>query len=165
MDNNTIMNRAESIIKEWFADNRKRVTDLSDMIWNLAEVKFEEFTSAEVLENEFEKEDFTVIKGVANIATAFTAEWSNGDGPTIALLGEYDALPGLGHKIIDKKELTGTSGHGCGHNLLGVGSMSAAFCREKGYAGAGHTRQNQVFWLSRGRRRLRKGVYGSRWRI
>ncbi|MEA4846975.1 MAG: amidohydrolase [Clostridiaceae bacterium] len=131
MNNSKIMNDAETIIKQWFLVNQKRITDISDKIWDLAEVKFKEFKSAETLENEFEDEGFKVIKGVANIATAFTAEWSNGDGPTIALIGEFDALPGLGHKISDKKEPTGTSGHGCGHNLLGVGSMSAAFAAKK----------------------------------
>lgn len=114
-------------VGQWLSDNEERVVAVSNKIFNLAELQFEEYESAKTLINEFEKEGFKVVKGVANIETAFTAEWSNGDGPVIALLGEYDALKGLGHELATVKKPTGKAGHGCGHNLLGTGSMAAAF--------------------------------------
>jgi aminobenzoyl-glutamate utilization protein B len=55
-------------------------------------------------------------------------EWGEG-GPIIAILGEYDALPGLSQVagIAEHKEVVpGGHGHGCGHNLLGSAAMLAA---------------------------------------
>jgi aminobenzoyl-glutamate utilization protein B len=59
--------------------------------------------------------------------TAFHAVWGRGN-PRIGFLGEYDALPRLSQKAVPHIEKRGESenGHGCGHNLLGVGSMAAA---------------------------------------
>lgn len=128
MENKEIMEKVEVHVKEWFEENQKRVTDISDTIWNIAEVKFEEFQSMKVLMDEFHKEGFQVKTDlVEGLPTAFTAEWSNGEGPVIGLIGEYDALPGLGHEIASSKVPNGKDGHGCGHNLLGTGSMAAAF--------------------------------------
>ena len=127
MDNSTIMSRAESSVKKWYSENEARITALSDKIWNIAEVKFTEFESMATLTEEFKKEGFTVRTGVVDgLPTSFVAEWSNGEGPVIAFVGEYDALPGLGNELCTEKKPTGKNGHGCGHNLLGVGSMSAA---------------------------------------
>ena len=97
MDNSTIMSRAESSVKKWYSENEARITALSDKIWNIAEVKFTEFESMATLTEEFKKEGFTVRTGVVDgLPTSFVAEWSNGEGPVIAFVGEYDALPGLG---------------------------------------------------------------------
>lgn len=59
--------------------------------------------------------------------TAFIAEAGEG-GPTIGFLGEYDGLAGLSQAVSGKKAPLqyGGPGHGCGHNLLGVGSLGAA---------------------------------------
>jgi aminobenzoyl-glutamate utilization protein B len=48
--------------------------------------------------------------------------------PVIAILGEYDALPGLSQECVpyQKPRQEGGNGHGCGHNLLGVASLAAA---------------------------------------
>ena len=101
---------------------------LSKQIWELAEVRFEEYLSAELLSKVLENEGFQVKRGVADMETAFIASFGT-EGPVIAILGEYDALPalsqraGLTHKDpVEHQE----NGHGCGHNLLGVGSLAAA---------------------------------------
>ena len=50
-------------------------------------------------------------------------------GPVIAILGEYDALPGLSQEagVAEPRPLPGSGdGHGCGHNLLGSASLLAA---------------------------------------
>jgi aminobenzoyl-glutamate utilization protein B len=59
--------------------------------------------------------------------TAFVAEWGSGK-PVIAILGEYDALPGLSQKKVPWKEplVEGAPGHGCGHNIHGVSGLAAA---------------------------------------
>lgn len=119
------MTYKESILR-WYEANADHMCEISDEIWNYAEIMFQEYKSSALLADELEKNGFKVNRGVANIETAFTAEFSNGDGPVIALLGEYDALPTLGNKLVPYKAPTGKNGHGCGHNLLGTGSMSAA---------------------------------------
>ncbi|MEH7375040.1 M20 family metallopeptidase [Neobacillus drentensis] len=101
---------------------------LSDQIWEFAETRFEEFRSADVLCEALEKEGFEVERGIIGLETGFIGSYGNG-GPVIALLGEYDALAGLsqrsGSKVYDPIVQNG-NGHGCGHHLLGVGSLAAA---------------------------------------
>lgn len=103
---------------------------LSDSIWELAETKFEEFASAGLLASRLEQEGFAVERGVAGLPTAFVASYAVGSGgPVIAFLGEYDALPGLsqqGGLAVQQAVERGGHGHGCGHHLLGVGSLAAA---------------------------------------
>jgi aminobenzoyl-glutamate utilization protein B len=102
--------------------------DASEQIWNHAELRFEEYQSAELLCQILENEGFHVERGVAGMETAFVASYGSG-GPIVALLGEYDALASLSQKNgVARKEpvVEGGSGHGCGHNLLGVGALAAA---------------------------------------
>jgi aminobenzoyl-glutamate utilization protein B len=103
------------------------LTGLSDDIWGYAELGLRERKSAECLAKALEDEGFTVKRGVAGIPTAFEATWGEGT-PVIGFLAEYDALPGVSQKAIPVKEelVPGGAGHGCGHNLLGVGSFTAA---------------------------------------
>ena len=110
-------------------DREKAVlTDASDRIWDVPETAFQEFKSVEILYELLEKEGFTVEKNLAGIETAFSGRYGSGK-PVIGFLGEFDALSGLSQEadIFEKKPLVdGEPGHGCGHNLLGVGSVAAA---------------------------------------
>jgi aminobenzoyl-glutamate utilization protein B len=101
--------------------------DVSRQIWEFAEVGYKEYKSADLLKSELRQAGFTVEENVAGIPTAFTATWGQGK-PVIAVLGEYDALPGLSQAASpDRKPLVdGGPGHGCGHNLLGTASLFAA---------------------------------------
>ena len=75
-----------------------------------------------------EQEGFRVTENVAGIPTAVMGEAGEG-GPVIAILGEYDALPGLSQVagVAEPKQLeAGGNGHGCGHNLLGSAALLAA---------------------------------------
>ncbi len=75
-----------------------------------------------------EDNGFAVQCGVAGMETAFVGEFGSG-GPVIAFLGEFDALAGMSQVAgvaEAKPAAAGKSGHGCGHNLLGVGSLMAA---------------------------------------
>ncbi len=113
--------------------------ELSDDIWGFAETAYDEIKSVEALKGFFEREGFLVTPSAYGIKTAFTASYGKG-GPKIGLLGEYDALAGLSQKsgVVEKEAVTqGASGHGCGHNLLGVGAVAAALAI-KAYLEDGH---------------------------
>ena len=112
--------------------HEKALIDLSDDIWALAEEAFLENRSAELLASYAEKNGFTVERGVAGMPTAFTATYGSGS-PVISVLGEFDALPGISQKAQPTKEPLekGANGHGCGHNLFGVGSLGAAIAAKE----------------------------------
>src|SRR6201993_5135192 len=103
-------------------------TQLSDRVWGMAELCYGEFRSCAEHTATLERQGFRVTKNVAGIPTAVMGEAGAG-GPVIAILGEYDALPGLSQEagVAEPKPLPGDGyGHGCGHNLLGSASMLAA---------------------------------------
>lgn len=109
-------------------DNKyEELTDLSDKIWSYEEIAFQEKQSAAALIAYAEANGFEVKKGVAEIPTAFVAEYGSGK-PIIAILGEFDGLPGLSQKAVPYKDPRneGGAGHGCGHNLFGTASLGAA---------------------------------------
>jgi aminobenzoyl-glutamate utilization protein B len=109
------------------ADQETNLIKMSDQIWALAETAFEERGSAEILAAYAEQQGFRVSRGVAEMPTAFIAEYGSGK-PIIGILGEFDALPGLSQKVSPDKDpaAPGAPGHGCGHNLFGTGSLGAA---------------------------------------
>ncbi|MEU1853825.1 amidohydrolase [Streptomyces sp. NPDC019990] len=87
-------------------------------LWDVAlrlhadpECAFAEHRAAALLSGELERAGFAVQRGVAGMPTAFTARSGRGR-PTVAVLMEYDALPGLGHA--------------CGHNLIAAAGLGAA---------------------------------------
>jgi aminobenzoyl-glutamate utilization protein B len=101
---------------------------LSDRIWGMPELCYAEVRSCAEHTAMLEAKGFRVTRDVAGIPTAVMGE-AGEDGPVIAILGEYDALPGLSQEagIAAPKPLPGDGfGHGCGHNLLGSASMLAA---------------------------------------
>lgn len=114
-------------IIETIESHEDEMIELSDRIWELAETAFEENESARILADYAEEQGFTVERGVAGIPTAFVATYGSGS-PVISVLGEFDALPGISQKAEPTKSplKEGGAGHGCGHNLFGVGSLGAA---------------------------------------
>ena len=88
-------------------------------IWENPEVGGNEKASADYFRRLLDAEGFHIINE-EHLEHAFCAEYGSGK-PVIAILGEYDALPGLSQKVTDKKKpvKAGAPGHGCGHNLLG----------------------------------------------
>src|SRR5690606_903277 len=72
-----------------------RLGSVAQQIWNLAEVGYQETKSSALLQEELKASGFTVQAGVAGMPTAFIASFKNGDGPVVAILAEFDALPGL----------------------------------------------------------------------
>jgi aminobenzoyl-glutamate utilization protein B len=104
-----------------------RYGDISRKIWDAPELQFQETRSAALLRDELAANGFRIQDNVAGLRTAFIAEWGQGK-PVIAILGEYDALPGLSQESIPERKpvVAGAPGHGCGHNLFGAASALAA---------------------------------------
>lgn len=99
---------------------------IAQQIWGFAEMGYQEEKSAALLQQTLSNEGFKVTKGVAGIPTAFIAEYGEGQ-PVIAILGEYDALPGLSQEAVAEKKSAGkVAGHACGHHLFGTASTAAA---------------------------------------
>jgi len=104
-------------LKEAIRDNVDRIADrlieVARDIHEHPELKFAEHHAADLLATELKKAGFAVDLGVAGLETAIRAEHpAVSDGPTVAILGEYDALPELGHA--------------CGHNLIAAAGLGAA---------------------------------------
>jgi aminobenzoyl-glutamate utilization protein B len=116
----------------WIDENKEMITNLSDRIWEFAELPMEEYRSSRLLASALEKHGFRVERGAAGMPTAFVATYGSGT-PVLGFLAEYDALPGLSQKAVTYKEplIEGGSGHGCGHNLLGVGAAAAAMATKQ----------------------------------
>jgi len=89
---------------------RSELVRLSSDIHDNPELGFQEVKAVSWLSNYLENNGFCVEKGVAGLATAFQATYGEGK-PKIAVLAEYDALPGIGH--------------GCGHNIIAASAVGA----------------------------------------
>ncbi len=104
----------------------------AQLIWEWAEPGYKEKKSSKLLTDWLEGEGFMVERGVGEIPTAFTATVGTGK-PVIAILGEYDALPGLAQNAVPYQDQPEQKyyGHGCGHHLFGVASASASIALAK----------------------------------
>jgi amidohydrolase len=100
-------------VQEVVDEMAERLIEISHTIHANPEIAFEEHASMALLAGAAEAAGMTVERGVAELPTAFvaTSECAR-SGPTIAVLAEYDALPGLGHA--------------CGHNIIGTAATGAA---------------------------------------
>ncbi len=115
---------------------------LSDRIWGTPELQYAEHRSVAEHIKELEREGFRITRNLADIPTAVMGEAGEG-GPVIALLGEFDALPGLSQEagVAEPRPVEPNgNGHGCGHNLLGSAALLAAsalkdWLADKGIAG------------------------------
>ena len=117
---------------DWIENNKELIMEVSDKVWDFAELGLIEFKSSALLADELEKNGFRVERGIAGMPTAFVATWGEGK-PVIGIMGEYDALPGLSQKRVPWKETLekGKPGHGCGHNVHGTSGMAAAIAVKK----------------------------------
>ncbi len=95
-------------------NQRQALFDLSKDVHAHPELNYQEYYSSNALAGFLEGHNFSVERGIGGVETAFraTIPGGRGDGPTIAVLAEYDALPEIGH--------------GCGHNLIAMAAMAAA---------------------------------------
>jgi amidohydrolase len=99
--------RARAIIEA----RRSALLDLSHRIHDDPEVGWLEIRSSSAVADTLAAGGFDVTRGVAEMPTAFLAR--TGTGPLhLAILAEYDALPGIGHA--------------CGHNIIAASACGAA---------------------------------------
>ena len=100
---------------------------MAQQLWETPELGLHEEESAAVLADRLREEGFAVETGVGGMPTAFVASFGDGE-PTVGILGEYDALPGLSQRAVAERSPVedGAPGHGCGHNLFGVAGVGAA---------------------------------------
>ena len=102
----------ERVSKEICA-RRERLIEVSMAIHDEPELGHQEFKASALLASELEGLGFEVEKGTSGLPTAFKAvRRGKGEGPTVAIIAEYDALPQLGHA--------------CGHNIIATAALGAA---------------------------------------
>ncbi|MFA5869557.1 MAG: M20/M25/M40 family metallo-hydrolase, partial [Candidatus Bathyarchaeia archaeon] len=91
---------------------RKRLVEIAKWMYENPELGSEEYKAYELLTEELEKQGAKVTRGLLGLPTAFSASFKGKrKGPKIAVLAEYDALPGVGH--------------GCGHNLIAASAIGS----------------------------------------
>ncbi|MDR1716402.1 MAG: amidohydrolase [Prevotella sp.] len=119
---------------------------LQKTIWRNPELGFLETESSALLQNHLKENEFTVQAGVAGMPTAFVATYGSGY-PVIAVLAEFDALPGLSQDTVPYRKplVEGGSGHGCGHNTFGVGAVAGAVAIKQWLDSEKHTGTIKVF--------------------
>ena len=102
----------------------ERLRKVSEDIHKNPELAFKEYKAANWLASFLEEEGFKVQRNAAGMETAFIAEYISGEGgPTISILAEYDALPGVGHA--------------CGHNIIGTSAAGAGAALKRALSGTG----------------------------
>lgn len=105
-----------------------RTAEVAKQIWGFAEVGYQETRSSTLLQGELKTSGFKVEAGVAGMPTAFVASFKTGPGPVIAILAEFDALPGMAQTADPSRSpIAGQeAGHACGHHIFGAASVAAA---------------------------------------
>lgn len=122
----------KNVAIQYLNDNFGTYDKLQKTIWSNPELGFLEVNSSKLLQDHLKENGFQVEAGISGMPTAFVATYGSGS-PVIGFLAEFDALPGLSQDTVPyrKPRFEGEPGQGCGHNLLGVGSTSAAVALSK----------------------------------
>ncbi len=114
-------------------ENAEIIINLSDKIWEFAELSMQEVKSAQEYCQILQQLGFDVKTNLCGIKTAFSGSYGT-ERPIIGILGEFDALSGLSQTAGETKRqwlCQNGNGHGCGHNLLGAASLGAAIAIKK----------------------------------
>lgn len=122
--------------------------ELSDKVWECAELSLQEYQSMAHYVELMEKLGFKVETGIAGVETAFSGTYGSGK-PVIGILGEFDALSGLSQKegVAQHMPIKADGcGHGCGHNLLGAGALAAAYGIKKYLEAKGEGSGTVIFY-------------------
>ena len=122
----SVAQKKYDIILKSIEKSTSKYENVANQIWSFAEVGYKEEQSSTLLQKTLLEEDFSIENEAANIPTAFVASYGSGS-PVIAILGEYDALPGLSQQAVPYKlSANEKAGHACGHHLFGTASAAAA---------------------------------------
>jgi len=107
------LERLRKKVQENVDSFKDRIVEIAKYIYDNPEIGYQEHKAYELLTSELTRNGFEVTKGVVGLPTAFKAVLKGKtERPRVAILAEYDALPGLGH--------------GCGHNLSAASTVGAA---------------------------------------
>ncbi len=131
----------------WIDGNKQVYEETAKYIWENPELSLVEYKSSARLQQYLAANGFKIEKGVAGMPTAFVATWGSGK-PVVGFNAEFDALPGLSQQAgstAKKPIVPGAPGHGCGHNLLGTSSATAAIAMTKAMAKDGIKGTVKVF--------------------
>jgi amidohydrolase len=96
---------------------RTELIEISRAIHAEPELAFHEEKAAARLIGAAERHGLPVTRGAYGLETSFVSEFGPKDAPRVAILAEYDALPGIGHA--------------CGHNLIATSALGAALALAK----------------------------------
>jgi amidohydrolase len=105
------MSNAKESISQAVDRLADELESLSRQIHAHPELGYQEVQACGWLSDFLARQGFKVEKGVGGVDTAFRGTIETGDGPTVAILCEYDALPGIGHA--------------CGHNIIATSGAGA----------------------------------------
>ncbi|QIM15980.1 amidohydrolase [Leucobacter insecticola] len=136
---------AKATAAAWIEANLQRLTEWHTQIWEFAEPAWREYRSVNWYVERLRDEGFEVEAGSGGMPTAFSAEWSNGDGPTVLSYAEYDAVPGNNQAATTREQpAEGLSrfapGHTDPHSVLGISTLAGLLAtqhamREHGVSG------------------------------
>lgn len=120
---------AKETAQRWIEEHLPRLTEWHTRIWELAEPAWREHRSAEWYVERLRAEGFEVEAGSGGMPTAFSAVWSNGEGPTVLSYAEYDAVPGNSQAATTQEQpQQGLSrfapGHTDPHSVLGISTLA-----------------------------------------
>ena len=112
---------------DWVDEHRQMLVDAHQRIWETPELGLQEHRTGRLLADILEEQGFAVARGVAGMPSAFVATYGSGE-PTIGILGELDALPGLSQKAVPYREplVEDGPGHGCGHCSYAATALGGA---------------------------------------
>lgn len=107
------LDEARRRLSEELEAARAEILEFSHRVHDNPEIAFQEHKASGWAAELLERHGFAVTKPFGGLETALEARWSGrAGGPVIVLMGEYDALPEIGH--------------GCGHNTMCSSSAGAA---------------------------------------
>ena len=126
-DSSLTISKAKREVMAGLEQKAPLYTQVAQQIWNWAEVGYQEYKSSGLLQQTLKDAGFQVKSGVAEIPTAFVAEYGSGH-PIIGILAEFDALPGVSQDASSSRSVRKEvdAGHACGHHLFGSASVAAA---------------------------------------
>ena len=132
--------QGKEYVRKAIEDQASAYSDVAMQIWNLAELGYQEEKSSGLLQEQLREAGFELTAGVAAIPTAFVATYGSGR-PVIAILAEFDALPGMSQAVAPYRQpaVEEAAGHACGHHLFGTASTAAAIAVKDWLASSGQT--------------------------
>ncbi len=132
--------QGKDYVRQAIEDRAPAYSEVAMQIWNFAELGYQEEKSSSLLQEQLREEGFELTAGVAAMPTAFVATYGIGR-PIIAILAEFDALPGLSQAAAPYRQpaVVDAAGHACGHHLFGTASTAAAIAVKEWLASSGQT--------------------------